>query len=116
MTDERIDQEGEAGDRRAEVDRERREALRRESAGVQLGRPRGVLTVEEAAARRAIREEASALNVPVPTAAREVAAAKGVPPSDAGASLRVAQAGFALAIVLMLVWAWISFRRGGGGR
>ena len=34
MTDERIDQDGEAGDRRAEVDRERREALRRESAGV----------------------------------------------------------------------------------
>ncbi len=116
MTDERIDQEGEAGDRRAEVDRERREALRRESAGVQLGRPRGVLTVEEAAARRAMREEASSLAVPVPTAAQEVAAAKGAAPTDVGASLRVAQAGFALAIVLTLVWAWISFRRGGGGR
>ena len=116
MTDERIDQEGEAGDRRAEVDRERREALRRESAGVLPGRPRGVLTVEEAAARRAMREEASALNVPVPTAAREVAAAKGTTPLDAGASLRAAQAGFALAIVLVLVWVWISFRRGDGGR
>lgn len=116
MTDERIDQESEAGDRRAEVDRERREALRRESAGVQLGRPRGVLTVEEAAARRAMREEASALNVPVPAATREVAAAKGTTPHDAGASLRAAQAGFALAIVLVLVWTWISFRRGGGGR
>ena len=32
MTDERIDQEGESGDRRAEVDRERREALRRGGA------------------------------------------------------------------------------------
>ena len=116
MTDERIDQEGEAGDRRAEVDRERREALRRESAGVQLGRPRGVLTAEEVAARRAMREEASALNVPAPAVAREVAVANGTMQSDAGASLRAAQAGFALAIVLVLVWAWISFRRGGGGR
>ena len=116
MTDERIDQEGEAGDRRAEVDRERREALRRESAGVLPGRPRGVLTADEAAVRRAMREEASALAVPAPAAAREVAAAKGATPSDAGANLRVAQAGFALAIVLVLVWAWISFRRGGGGR
>ena len=116
MTDERIDQEGEAGDRRAEVDRERREALRRESAGVQLGRPRGVLTAEEAAARRAMREEAASLAVPATGEAREVAAAKGTPPPDAGASLRAAQAGFALALALVLVWAWISFRRGGGGR
>ena len=116
MTDERIDQEGEAGDRRAEVDRERREAQRRESAGVQLGRPRGVLTAEEVAARRAMREEASVLNVPAPAVAREVAVANGTMQSDAGASLRAAQAGFALAIVLVLVWAWISFRRGGGGR
>jgi len=116
VIDERIDFEIEAGDRRAEVDRERREALRRESAGVQLGRPRGVLTAEEVAARRAMRAESSSLVVQAPTAAREVAAAKGTMPSDAGASLRVAQAGFALAIVLMLVWAWISFRRGGGGR
>ena len=37
MTDERIDQESEAGDRRAEVDRERHEALQRESAGVLPG-------------------------------------------------------------------------------
>ena len=42
--------------------------------------------------------------------------AKGTAPTDVGASLRVAQAGFALAIVLVLVWAWISFRRGGEGR
>lgn len=116
MTDERIDQDGEAGDRRADVDRERREALRRESAGVHLGRPRGVLTAEEVAARRAMREEASALAVPAPPAAREVVAAKGAPSADMGASLRAAQAGFALAIALVLVWAWISFRRGGGGR
>lgn len=116
MTDERIDQEGEAGDRRAEVDRERREALRRESAGVQLGRPRGVLTAEEVAARRAMRAESSSLVVQAPAAVREVAAAKGTMPSDAGASLRAAQAGFALALALMLVWAWISFRREGGGR
>lgn len=116
MTDERIDQEGEAGDRRAEVDRERREALRRESAGVQLGRPRGVLTAEEVAARRAMHAESSSLVVQAPAAAREVAAAKGVLPVDAGASLRAAQAGFALALALVLVWIWISFRRGGGGR
>ena len=116
MTDERIDQDGETGDRRAEVDRERREALRRESAGVLLGRPRGVLTAEDAAARRAMRAEASALEVQAPAAAREVAAAKGALPADAGASLRAAQAGFALALVLALVWTWISFRRGGGGR
>ena len=63
-----------------------------------------------------MREEASVLNVPAPAVAREVAVANGTMQSDAGASLRVAQAGFALAIVLVLVWAWISFRRGGGGR
>jgi len=116
VTDERIDQEGEAGERRAEVDRERREALRRESAGVLPGRPRGVLTAEEVAARRAMRAEASTLAVLAPAATREVAAAKGTTPHDAGASLRAAQAGFALAIVLVLVWTWISFRRGDGGR
>lgn len=116
MIDERIDFEIEAGDRRAEVDRARREALRRESAGVLLGRPRGVLTAEEVAARRAMRAESAALAVPAPAVAREVAAAKGTAPTDVGASLRVAQAGFALAIVLVLVWAWISFRRGGEGR
>ncbi len=116
MTDERIDQEGEAGDRRAEVDRERREALRLESAGVLPGRPRGVLTAEDVAARRAMQAEVSALAVPAPSVAREVAVAKGTTRADAGVSLRAAQAGFALAIALVLVWAWISFRRGGGGR
>ena len=116
MIDERIDFEIEAGNRRAEVDRERREAQRRESAGVLLGRPRGVLTAEEVAARRAMRAESSSLVVQAPAAAREVAAAKGVLPVDAGASLRAAQAGFALALALVLVWIWISFRRGGGGR
>ncbi len=113
MTDERIDQESEAGDRRAEVDRERHEALQRESAGVLPGRPRGVLTAEDVAARRAMRAEASELAVP---AAMEVVAAKGTRQADAGASLRAAQAGFAIAIALALVWAWISFRRGDGGK
>lgn len=112
MTDDRIDSENEAGDRRAEVERARREARSLAERGMAPGRPRGVLSAEDVQARLAVQtafaESAPSLAVQGTVASRPIKA-----PLDSVASMRTAQAGFALAIALALVWLWIALKRRG---
>jgi len=83
----------------------------RTASGQTLGRPRGILTAEEAAARRALQDErVSTVNVRAESS--QVVPASGDGPADPQVLLRHARLGVIVAVALAVLLAWMWRRRG----